>query len=97
MFALGETATFSRLLGEAGFEAVTIAPCTGVIRVDPAEWWDATLRSTPRTGALISRQTPEIQAEVRARYDELVEPYADGSDVVLPVAALVASAVTPSA
>jgi ubiquinone/menaquinone biosynthesis C-methylase UbiE len=97
MFALGESAVFATLLADAGFESVTVALCTGVLRIDPAEWWDATLRSTPRTGTLIARQPAEVQAEVRAHYDELIAPYRDGGEVVLPVAAVVASAVAPSA
>ena len=57
MFSLGESGAFEALLRDAGFEAITVAPCTGELRVDPAVWWEATLTSTPRTGSLISRQT----------------------------------------
>jgi ubiquinone/menaquinone biosynthesis C-methylase UbiE len=97
MFDLGEFAAFTKLLTEAGFEAVTVAESPGALRVDPAEWWEATLRSTPRTGTLISRQTPTVQAEIRAYYDELVAPYADGNDIVLPVVAVLASGMAPTA
>jgi ubiquinone/menaquinone biosynthesis C-methylase UbiE len=96
MFALGESAAFAKLLADAGFDAVKITPCTGVLRVDPAEWWEATLRSTPRTGSLIARQTPTVQAEIRKRYDDLVAPYADGAQVVLPAAAVLASGTAPT-
>ena len=51
--------------------------------------------STPRTGSLIGSQSPEIQAEIRRQYDEIVAIYADGAEVVLPVAAVLASAVAP--
>jgi ubiquinone/menaquinone biosynthesis C-methylase UbiE len=97
MFALGETASFSDLLRGAGFEDVAVTECTGTVRVDPSEWWDATLRSTPRTGALIAGQPAAIQARIRVHYDELIAPYRDGAEVVLPVAAVLASAVAPSA
>jgi ubiquinone/menaquinone biosynthesis C-methylase UbiE len=97
MFALGESAAFATLLRGAGFENVAIAPFTGVLRVDPGEWWEATLRSTPRTGTLIARQTPVVQGEIRKRYDDLVAPYADGRDVALPVAAVLASGTAPTA
>ena len=96
MFALGESAAFGNLLRDAGFENVAITECTGSVRVDPVDWWDATLRSTPRTGTLIARQTPTVQAKIRAFYDELVAPYTDGHDVVLDVAAVLASAVAPT-
>ena len=96
MFSLGESGALGTLFEEAGFESVSVAPCTGTVRVDPAEWWDATLGSTPRTGYLISSQTPTVQAQIRAHYDELVAPYADGAEVVFPVAAVLASATAPS-
>ena len=96
MFALGESGAFTQLLRDGGFEGVTISPCTGVLRVDPGGWWEATLRSTPRTGALIARQSPAVQAEIRERYDELVAPYADGAEVALPVAAVLASGAAPT-
>ena len=97
MFALGESAAFATLLPDAGFERVAIVPCTGVLRVDPGEWWEATLRSTPRTGTLIARQTPAVQADIRARYDDLVAPYTDGREIALPVAAVLASGTAPTA
>jgi SAM-dependent methyltransferase len=96
MFDLGEPAAFGDLLRDGGFTDVAITECTGALRVDPAHWWDATLRSTPRTGTLIGRQTPEVQAEIRAHYDALVAPYAQGDEVVLEVAAVLASAVAPN-
>jgi SAM-dependent methyltransferase len=96
MFALGVSDSFAELLTDAGFESVTVVAHTSELRIDPAEWWDATLRSTPRTGRVISQQSPAVQAQVRAHYDELVAPYAQGRFVVLPVAAVVASGVAPS-
>jgi ubiquinone/menaquinone biosynthesis C-methylase UbiE len=96
MFSLGESGAFEALLRGAGFETVTVAKCTGELRVDPAAWWEATLTSTPRTGSLIARQTPVVQAEIRAHYDDLVAPYTDGQGVALPVSAVVASAAAPT-
>jgi SAM-dependent methyltransferase len=96
MFALGESEAIAALLRGGGFEAVAIAPCTGVLRIEPGDWWDATLRSTPRTGSLIARQSPAVQADIRKRYDDLVAPYADGTEVALPVAAVLASGAAPT-
>ena len=46
MFGFGDHDEFAALLRDAGFDAVTVAACTGALRVDPDEWWEATLRST---------------------------------------------------
>jgi hypothetical protein len=84
------------LLRDAGFEAISVDVCSGTVRVDPAEWWQAIARSTPRTGSLIERQTPAVRAEIRMYYDELIAPYADGAEAVLPFAAVLASATLPT-
>jgi SAM-dependent methyltransferase len=96
MFGLGDNDAFAALLRGAGFESVSVNSCSGTLRVAPGEWWETTLRSTPRTGTLIGRQTPEVRAELHRHYDELVSPYADGPDVLLPIAAVLASAVAPN-
>jgi SAM-dependent methyltransferase len=97
MFRFGDHDAFSALLDDAGFDAITVETCAGTMRVGADEWWEATLRSTPRTGPLIARQTPEVRRALRQHYDELVAPYADGADVVLPVAAVLASGTSPTA
>jgi len=98
--ALADRDAFRALLTGAGFVDARVEPYRSTLRVDPDAWWTSTLRSTPRTGALIERQTDAVQARIRAEYDALVAPYADGNDaatVQLPVAAVLASAVAPSA
>jgi SAM-dependent methyltransferase len=96
MFGFADHSAFAEILSDAGFDAITVTSCTGSLRVDPARWWTAVLHSTPRTGTLIARQSPEVQTVIRAWYDELVAPYASGADVVLPVAAVLASATAPT-
>ena len=96
MFRFGDHDAFAALLRDATFTDITIEECSGTFRVDPGAWWEWVLRSTPRTGALIAHQTPEKRADVRERYDALVAPYADGAEVVLPVAVVLASGVAPS-
>jgi SAM-dependent methyltransferase len=96
MFRFGDHDAFAALLRDASFTDIRIEECTGALRVDPGTWWECVLRSTPRTGALIARQAPDVRAEVRERYDALVAPYADGAEVVLPVAAVLASGVVPN-
>jgi ubiquinone/menaquinone biosynthesis C-methylase UbiE len=96
MFGFGDHGAFADLLRDAGFDDVAITACTGTLRIAPEQWWENVLRSTPRTGTLIARQAPEVQAEIRANYDELVAPYADGDEVVLPVGAVLASGTAPN-
>jgi SAM-dependent methyltransferase len=97
MFGLGDDKVFAALLRDAGFESITVAKYSGSLRIDPAQWWERVLRSTPRTGPLIGRQTPEVQAEIRRHYDEMVAPYAVGAEVELPLVAVLASAAAPPA
>jgi SAM-dependent methyltransferase len=95
MFALGDGDSFGAALTDAGFDDVAVAAYTSVLRVDPDRWWHATLDSTPRTGALIVRQTQAVQARIRAEYLDLAEAYRDGDAIALPVAALLGSATAP--
>jgi SAM-dependent methyltransferase len=92
-----DRAAVTALLHEAGFEAITITDFSTTLSVDAERWWESVLRSTPRTGPLIASQTPGVQADIRARYDELVAGYENGAEVALPVAAVLASAVAPKA
>lgn len=95
-FRFADRDALSGALGDAGFAAISIDAFSGTVRVDPARWWEDVLRSTPRTGSLIQRQTAGVQAEIRRRYDELVAAYTEGADVVLPVAAVLASGAAPT-
>ena len=95
-FHFGGRDALTGLFRDAGFDAISIDAYSGTVRVDPALWWEAVLRSTPRTGALIGRQIPAVQAEIRERYDELVAPYTDGAEIVLPVAAVLATGTVPT-
>jgi hypothetical protein len=95
-FHFGDHDALTGLLNDAGFEAISIVAYSGTVLVDPAMWWEAILRSTPRTGSLIGRQAPTVQAEIRKRYDENVATYADGVGVALPVAAVLASGAAPT-
>jgi len=97
--ALADRDAFTELLTNAGLVDARVEPFRSTLRVDPDTWWTSTLRSTPRTGALIERQTDAVRARIRAEYDALVAPYAggDGPEAQLPVAAVLASAVAPSA
>lgn len=87
---------FTALLADAGFTDVRITEHAWTLTVDPARWWDDTVASTPRTGALIARQPPDVQERLRAVYDELVvEHLQTDGNAVLPAAAVLASATKP--
>ncbi len=86
---------FRSLLADAGLVDIAVREITWAHTIDPDAWWDATVASTPRTGALISRQPAAAQTRLRGAYDALVrEPpavvHADGS-ITLPAAAVIAS------
>jgi SAM-dependent methyltransferase len=90
MFA--DHAAFRGLLEGAGFVDVRIEEHDWTFTVDPAEWWEATVSSTPRTGALISRQPSDIQARLHATYNDMIQEHrnADGT-ATLAAAAVLAS------
>ncbi len=85
-------ARFAALLRDAGFSDVTVAEIEWTFTVDAAQWWDDTVASTPRTGGLVSRQSPEVREQLRATYDLIVAPYVDDDGLAtFPVVAVVAS------
>ena len=45
---------------------------------DLDEFWADVLGGTVRTMTMVTSQPPELQAEIRRRYDELLEPYRTG-------------------
>jgi SAM-dependent methyltransferase len=87
---------FTELLTGGGLVDVVVEEHESTFTVDPGAWWDVTVASTPRTGALVSRQSPEVQAQLRATYDEIVAELV-GPDglATFPVAVVLASATRP--
>lgn len=85
------TAAFAELLTGAGLTEVSARRIEWLHRVDPDAWWDSVVAGTPITGSLIARQPSALAAAVRAAYDALVAPYADGPLVALPAVAVLAT------
>ncbi len=85
---------FEHLLRAGGFSDVTVCEIDWTFTVDSTQWWDTVVASTPRTGGLVSRQSPEVRERLRATYDAIVAPYvgADGL-ATFPVVAVLASGI----
>lgn len=84
---------YASLLGSAGFDDV---------RVRTLQWdhdfgspdllWEGLLAASVRTAALVTEQPPEVRTAIRARYDEIVEPYRRSGGFEVPVSVLLITA-----
>ncbi len=84
---------FAALLYGGGFSEVSVSEIEWTFTVDPGRWWDDTVASTPRTGGLVSRQSPEVRDQLRAVYDAIVASYVgDDGLATFPVVAVLAAA-----
>jgi SAM-dependent methyltransferase len=61
----------------------------------PDEYWDGLLGGTVRISALVFGQSEEVQREIRAAFDRLVEPYKVDDRLELPVSVKLASGLRP--
>ena len=95
-FRFSDDAEFARLLGDQGLEDVAVATVAFTHEVPSAEaLWQGMLTGTVRTSALILRQTTEMQREIRAALERLVQRYDAGGRLALPVSVKLASARRP--
>jgi SAM-dependent methyltransferase len=88
---------FARLLRDAGLVDVTVQRHGWDHVVDPEEWWVAATTGTARTAAVVGAQPPDVQARIKARYDELVEPYRRPDGAVGLPTVMVVGAGSPTA
>ncbi len=94
--ALADRALMLEAITTAGAVDAAVHDSVWTFTVDPDEWWDAILASTPRTGAVIAAAAPAEQHALRARYDELVAQFpTDGATVAFPVTAIIGSGRRP--
>lgn len=96
----GDPAVMRATLEAAGGVHVDVREVHWTFTVDPAEWWDATLAATPRTGAVIRAASKAEQWALRSRYDAEMSRFATGAGtttVTLPVVATLGVATKPSA
>lgn len=87
---------YEDLLTTAGFQAPriqTIAYHQHFTNAD--ELWDGLLAASVRTAALITGQTRQVQARIRAQFDGLIADYATGDGLEVPISVKLLSASRP--
>ncbi|MDE3111037.1 MAG: methyltransferase domain-containing protein [Acidobacteriota bacterium] len=92
-FRFSDPAESRGALAAAGFADVRIDPIPLVWRLDsPAEFFEAFLKGSARTGGLLNAQRPEALAKIRAAIDARVAAFERGGRLEIPMPALIASA-----
>jgi SAM-dependent methyltransferase len=92
-FRFSEEQEFARLLRDHGLDGVEVDTISFTHPVDStAELWQGLLGGAVRTRALIFGQPEEVQRQIRAAFDRVVEPFTAGNRLELPVSVKLASA-----
>ena len=92
-FRFSDEQEFARLLRDQGLEGVQVETITFSQTVSSSdELWRGLLAGTVRTSALIQGQTDEMQRQVHAAFDRVIQPYRVGNGLELPVSVKLASA-----
>jgi SAM-dependent methyltransferase len=87
---------FMTLLFGAGLEEPIIEQIAFTDHVDDLdEFWAQVLGGTVRTMIMVTSQPPEMQAEIRRRYDELLDAYRTGNGWDIPCSVKLGSARKP--
>jgi|SRR5918994_566683 ubiquinone/menaquinone biosynthesis C-methylase UbiE len=88
---------FAQLLLGAGLEEPIIEQIAFTHHVDDLdEFWADVLGGTVRTTTMVTSQLPELQAEIRRRYAELLEPYRTADGWEIPSSVKLGSAQKPA-
>jgi ubiquinone/menaquinone biosynthesis C-methylase UbiE len=91
-FRFSEEQEFARLLNEQQLEEIQVRTIAFPHSFgSPDEFWDGLLGGTVRMSALVSGQTEAVQREIRAGFDQAVEPYRVDDRLELPVSVKLAS------
>jgi ubiquinone/menaquinone biosynthesis C-methylase UbiE len=97
IFRFSDDEEFARLLREQGLEDVEVQTVSFThSEPSPEALWEGLLGGTVRVSALIVRQTDEMQREIRAAFDRIVQGYEAGDGLELPVSVKLASARKPA-
>ena len=97
-FRFSDEEEFARLLSNQGLEDVHVTTIAFTHRERSADaLWQGMLGGTVRTSALILRQTDEMQQQIRAAFDRLVQPFQVGGQLELPVSVKLALGHKPAA
>lgn len=95
-FRFSDEQEFVRLLSDQQLEGVEVRTVAFSDSFgSPDEYWEGLLGGTVRMSAVVSGQTEEVQREIRAAFDRLVEPYAVDGRLELPVSVKLASGLRP--
>ncbi|MBP0459325.1 class I SAM-dependent methyltransferase [Streptomyces montanisoli] len=80
------------LLDQAGLDEVAGSELAWTHREDPEVWWSGPAGGVAGIGRVLSEQTPEMYARVKAAYDKLAAERLDGDGLIgLPAVAVLAS------
>jgi SAM-dependent methyltransferase len=97
LFRFADEAEFTRLLEDAGLTDVDVDQVSFTITVrDPQALWDGALGGAVRMRGLILGQSDEMQARIRAAFDEVAGAYDTGSGLEVPVSVRLASGRKPT-
>jgi hypothetical protein len=89
---------FARLLREQGLEGIEVRTIAFFHSAPSADdLWRGLLGGTVRTSGLILAQTDEVQHEIRAAFDRIVEEYEVEDHLEIPVSVKLASGRKPAA
>lgn len=98
IFRFSDDAEFARLLRSQRFEDTEVRTIAFTHpESSPDALWRGLLGGTVRTSALIVRQPSEMQRQIRAAFDRIVQQYAVGARLELPVSVKLASGRKPAA
>ena len=96
LFRFADEDEFTGLLAGAGLEDAAIETVDFSLEVASAdELWDGLIEGTVRVRPLVLAQSDEVQQEIRARFDELLEQHRKGAGFEVPVAVKVGSGRKP--
>jgi SAM-dependent methyltransferase len=91
-FRFADEGAFAALLEEAGLGDVDVRTVEfGLQLSDGDELWDGLIEGSVRVRPMIVGQPSDLQREIRARYDELLEPHRTQDGFEVPVSVKIAS------
>jgi ubiquinone/menaquinone biosynthesis C-methylase UbiE len=97
IFQYSSDRDFMKLLLGAGLEEPIIEQVAFSHHVDDLdEFWGDVLGGTVRTMTMVTSQPPEMQAEIRRRYDELLDSYRTDDGWDIPCSVKLGSAQKPA-
>ena len=97
LFQYSPDRDFAKLLLDAGLTGPIVERIPFTHRVDDIDdFWADILGGTVRTTVLVTTQPPELQAEIRRRFGELLEPYRTDEGWEVPCSVKLGSAEKPA-